>query len=47
MTRHRWEGKIRINLKGIGAATKNWIDSAQDRDYRRALGHAVLNLWVP
>ena len=31
--RHRWEDNIRTDLKGIGINTRNWIDSAQDRDY--------------
>ena len=31
--RHRWEGNIRMHLKGIGINTRNWIDSAQDRGY--------------
>jgi hypothetical protein len=25
----------------------NWIDLAQDRDKRRALGKAVMNIWIP
>jgi hypothetical protein len=25
----------------------DWIDMAQDRDRRRALVRAVMNLWVP
>ena len=33
-------------LKLIGINTSNWLDSAQDRDYRRALVDAVLNLRV-
>ena len=34
---HRWEDNIRINLKEIGINTRDWIDSAQDRGYWRAL----------
>ena len=30
----------------MGVRTRNWIDSAQDRDYWRALMNAVLNLWL-
>ena len=28
-------------------STRNWVDSAQDRDYWRALVNGALNLWVP
>ena len=35
--RRRWEDNIRMNLEGIGINTRNWVDSAQDRDYWRAL----------
>ena len=31
--RRRWEGNIRMDLKEIGINTRNWIDSAQDRNY--------------
>ena len=31
--RRRWAGNIGMDLKEIGNNTKNWIDSAQDRDY--------------
>ena len=27
-----WEDNVRIDLKEIGVSTRNWIDSAQDRD---------------
>ena len=31
--RRRWEDNIRmLVLKGTGINTKNWVDSAQDRD---------------
>ena len=43
----RWEGNIRMNLEEIGINTKNWVDSAQDRGYRRALVNAALYLRVP
>ena len=36
-----------MNLKGIGINTRNWVDSAQDRDYLKALVNAALNLRVP
>ena len=45
--RCRWEDNIRIDLKEIGINTRNLVDSAQDRDYWRALVNAALNLWVP
>ena len=42
--RHRWEDNIRMDLKEIGINTRNWVDSAQDMDYWRALVNAALNL---
>ena len=45
--RHRWEDNIRMDLKEIGINTRNWVDLAQDRDYRRALVNVTLNLRVP
>ena len=42
-----WEGNIRMGLKEIGINTMNWVDSAQDKDYWRALVNAVLNLRIP
>ena len=45
--RRRWEDNIRINLKEIGINTRNWVDSAKDRDYWRALVNAALKLQVP
>ena len=45
--RCRWEDNIRMDLKEIGINTRNWVDSAQDRDYWRALVNAALKLWIP
>ena len=41
--RRRWEDNIREEL-GINAGI--WVDSAQDRNYWRALVNAALNLRV-
>ena len=35
--RRRLEDNIRMDLKEIGFNTRNWVESAQDRDYWRAL----------
>ena len=35
--RLRWEDNIRMDLKEIDINTRNWVDSAQDRDYWRAI----------
>jgi hypothetical protein len=31
--RRRWEDTIRMDFKEIGINTRNWVDSAKDRDY--------------
>ena len=36
-----------MDLKEIGINTRNWVDSAQDRDYWSALVKETLNLRVP
>ena len=46
-SRRRWEDNIRMDLKEICVNTRNWVDSAQDRDYWRAFVNAALNLRVP
>ena len=43
----RWEDTIRMNPKEIGINTRNWVDSAQNRDYWGSLVNAALNLRVP
>ena len=45
--RHRWEGNIRMDLEEVGINAGNWVDSAQNRDYWRALVNVALNLRVP
>jgi hypothetical protein len=44
--RGRWEDNIRIDLKEIGIDTRNWVDSAQNRDYCRTIVNVALNLRV-
>ena len=41
-----WDN-IRMDLKEIGINTRNWVDSALDRDYWRALVNVAFNLRVP
>ena len=45
--RRRWEDSIRMDLEEIGINAGNWVESAQDRNYWRALVNAALNLRVP
>ena len=45
--RRRWDDNIRMDLEEIGINKGNWVDSAQDRYYWRALVNAALNLRVP
>ena len=45
--RRLWEDNIRMDLEEKGIIAVNWVDSAQDRDYRRAFANAALNLRVP
>ena len=44
--RRRWENNIRMDLEEIAINAGNWVDSAQDRNYWRALVNAALNLRV-
>ena len=46
MPRRRWEDNIRMDLEEIGIKTGNWIDSAEDRDYWRALVNVELNFRI-
>ena len=45
--RRRWEDSIGIDLEEISMNAGNWVDSAQDMNYWRALVNAALNLRVP
>ena len=45
--RRRWEDNSRMDLEEIGINAGNWVDSAQGRNYCRALVNAALNLRVP
>ena len=45
--RRRWEDNIRMDLEEIGINAGKWVDSAQDKNYWKALVNAVLNLRVP
>jgi hypothetical protein len=45
--RRRWEENIKINLAEKEWGGMDWIALAQDRDSRRALVNAVMNLRVP
>ena len=45
--RRRWDDIIRMDLDEIGNNARNWVDSAQDRNYWKALVNAALNLRIP
>ena len=45
--RRRWEDNIIKDLEEIDINAGNWVDSAQDSNYWRALVNVALNLQVP
>jgi hypothetical protein len=45
--RRRWEDNIKMDLQNVECEFMNWINLAQDRDRRRALLNAGMNLRVP
>ena len=45
--RRKLEDNIKIELQEVGRRGMDWIDLAQDKDRRRALLNAVMNLPVP
>ena len=44
--RRRWVDNIRMDLQEVGYEYMDWIGLAQDRDRRRTLVSAVMNLRV-
>jgi hypothetical protein len=44
--RHRWEDRIRMDLREISFGGVDWIRLAQDRDRWRVVVSAVMNLRV-
>ena len=45
--RRRWEDNIGMHLEEIGINAGNWVDSAQFRDYWRALVNVTLHFRIP
>ena len=45
--RHRWVDNIRMDLQEVGCGCVDGIGLAQDRNRRRTLVSAVMNLRVP
>ena len=45
--RRRWADNIKIDLQVVGFGGMDWIELAQDKDRRRALVNAVMNLRIP
>jgi hypothetical protein len=45
--RHRWENNIKMDVQEVGCGGVDWIGMVQDRDKRRALVNAVMNLRIP
>ena len=45
--RRWWVDNIRMDLQEVGCGGKDWIELAQNRDRRRELVNAVMNLRVP
>ena len=45
--RPRWDDNIRMDLEKIGISAGKWVDSAEDRNYWKALVNVALNLRVP
>jgi len=45
--RIRWKDNIKMDLQEVVCGGMDWIEVAQDRDRRRALVNAVMNLRAP
>jgi hypothetical protein len=46
-TRLRWDDNIKMDLLQVGCECMDWIELALDRERRRVLVTAVMNLRVP
>ena len=46
-SRRRWVDYIRMDLQEVECGYMDWIGRAKDRDRRRTLVSAVMNLRVP
>jgi hypothetical protein len=44
--RRRWENNIRMDLEEIDINAGNWVDSAQDGNFWKALVNVALNLRI-
>ena len=44
--RRRRKENIRMDLKEININTRNWVDSAKNRDYWMTVVNAALNLFL-
>jgi hypothetical protein len=36
-----------MNLRETGEEHVDWVQLAQDRDQKQAVGNMVMNLWIP
>ena len=45
--RRKWEDNIKMDLQVVVCGVMDWICLGQDRDRRRAVVNAVMNLRVP
>jgi hypothetical protein len=43
----RWKNNVKIDIPEVGCGGMDWIDLTQDRNRRRALVNAVMNVQVP
>jgi hypothetical protein len=46
-TRHRWEDNIKMDIQEVVCGGMVWIVLSQNRDRKRAVVNAVMNLLVP
>ena len=45
--KRRWDDNIKMDLKEVECEGMDWTDVVMDRDSRRALVNAVMNLRIP